>query len=116
MAVRHGMKHQVGRARNFERGAVGVGRGVEVEQIDAGRQRPIQLGTQAARRGRQDGGACRLAAVGPMRGAGLRVEVDDRGVSASLDRRDGQMEGERRFPAPAFLADKGDRAHALGLR
>ena len=43
MAVRHGTSHQIGRARDFERGAVGVGRGVEVEQIDAGRQRPIQV-------------------------------------------------------------------------
>ena len=81
----------------------------ECRGCDAGRQRPIQFGTQAARRGRKDGWECRLAAVGPMRSADLRVKVDDRSVSARFDRRDGQMEGERRFPAPSFLADTGDR-------
>ena len=40
MAVRHGNEPQIGRSRDFERGAVGVGRGVEVEQIDAGSPGP----------------------------------------------------------------------------
>ena len=51
------------------------------------------------------------AAVGPVGGGSLGIEVDHGGVAPGLGGSDGQVQGQGGFPGTAFLADDGNGFH-----
>ena len=64
---------------------------------------------------REHDGQLRFAAVRPVGGGSLRIEVDDGGVLSERGRSDGQVQGQGGFSGAAFLADDGDGFHRRSL-
>ena len=61
--------------------------------------------------GREHNGQLGSAAVRPISGGGLGVEVDHRRIAASPYGSHRQVQGNCRFPRSSFLADNGDGLH-----
>ena len=97
-----GDQYQIGGLSSFKRGAVGERCGIDVEHLDARLADPRDLVMQAARVSRQHYGEFRFAAVRPVSGRCLRIEVDDGGVVSGSGRNDGQVQGQGGLPGPPF--------------
>ena len=103
-----GNDNQVGDTSRFQRREFGPGGCVDDHHVDAvrrsrgeGRRQAVGLHSE------HKGGLC-VAPGAPLAGGRLGISVEHNGGPVGLLDSDGQGEGERRFPAPAFLRDDRD--------
>ena len=108
-----GDQHQVGRPGGFQRGSVGMGRGVEVEHFASRFPHALHFLRQATGVSRENDRQIGLAAIRPIGSGSLGIEVDHRRVAAGRGGSDGQVQGEGGFSRAPFLADDGDGFHRL---
>ena len=97
-----GDQYQVGRPGGFQRGTVGMGRGVQVEHFTAGFPHALLyvrlVPGVSGENDRQFG----IAAIGPILCRDLGIEVDHRRVASGCGGSDSQMQGESRFSRAPF--------------
>lgn len=93
------------------RRAVGVGRRVDDDQLGPLLLRCGDLGGEPRGRAVDHFGRRIPAPGGPLAGGRLRVGVDDERDAPGLLGRGGKVDGERRLPGPAHLADDRDDWH-----
>ena len=102
---------QVGRPGSFQRGAVGMGRGVQAEHFTAHFPNSSDFMRQAPGVSGENDRQLGIAAVRPIRSGSLGIEVDHGRVAPGRGGSEGQMQGESGFPRTAFLAADGDGFH-----
>ena len=90
---------------------VRMGGCVQIKDFTSYLLHPGHFMAEAARMGREHNGQLGSAAVRPISGGGLGVEVDHRRIAASPYGSHRQVQGNCRFPRSSFLADNGDGLH-----
>jgi hypothetical protein len=106
---------QVGNAGRFDGGRIGFAGRIDKNEIGPCPFGAFQGLAQTAGLDGLDGRTLRFAAVLPVGGIGLRIEVDHGGPVARALGRNRQAYGRSRFTGPAFLTDDGDHSHAFKI-
>ena len=107
----HRQQNEIGDASRFQCGAVGFAGRVDQQKLG-----PVVLGRlhglfETADRGRDDGRVVVAAAVLPVGGVGLRIEVDDDGGKPGMGGGHGKADPGRGFAGTAFLTQDGNAKH-----
>ena len=90
-------------------------RGIEDEDLTAGVFNAAYFVLEAASVRRDNDRQLAFAAVGPVSGRGLRIEVDDGRVASGVSESHSQVQGDSGLTSTAFLADECDGLHGDGL-
>ena len=95
----------VGDTSGFQRRVLGSGRRIDDDNVNIVRRGRGEGARQAGRLHSKHKWGVGGAAGAPLAGGRLGIDVEHNGGPAGLLDSDGKGEGERGFPAPAFLRD-----------
>ena len=96
---------QVGDTSGFQRRVLGPGRRIDDDHVNGVRRGRGEGARQAGGLHSKHKWSVGGAAGAPLAGGRLGINIEHKGSPAGLLDRDGKGEGERGFPAPAFLRD-----------